>query len=80
MDITELSMMLESMEPREVPEEEFMGAVTKAKGLKGLQQDQQLTLYGLFKQYTVGDNTTVKPDEADLVNKFKWRVFSEQHL
>jgi acyl-CoA-binding protein len=74
MDIAELSMLLESMDPREVPEEELMEAAGKVKSMKGLPQEQQLMLYGLFKQYTVGDNTTPKPDEADIVNKYKWCV------
>jgi acyl-CoA-binding protein len=72
MDIAELSMLLESMDPREVPEEELMEAAGKVKSMKGLPQEQQLMLYGLFKQYTVGDNTSPKPDEADIVNKYKW--------
>lgn len=84
MDIAELSMMLEAMEPREVPEEEFMDAVAKTKTMKGLPQDQQLTLYGLFKQYTVGDNTAPQPDESDFVNKYKWydilNAFPRQYL
>lgn len=65
-------MMLESMEPREVPEEEFMEAVMKVKSMKGIPQEQQLILYGLFKQCTTGDNNAEKPSEADLVNKYKW--------
>jgi acyl-CoA-binding protein len=72
MDIAELSIMLESMEPREVSEEEFMETVAKVKTMKNLPQEQQLILYGLFKQVTTGDNNAPKPDEADLVNKYKW--------
>ena len=72
MDIAELSMMLESMEPREVSEEEFMEAVVRVKNTKGLQQEQQMMLYGLFKQYTTGDIDIEKPSEADIVAKYKW--------
>jgi acyl-CoA-binding protein len=49
-----------------------METVAKVKTIKNLPQEQQLILYGLFKQVTTGDNNAPKPDEADLVNKYKW--------
>lgn len=72
MDVTELSMLLEAMEPREVSPEEFMEAVTKVKTVKNLPQEQQLVLYGLFKQYTAGDASGSEPDQSDFVAKAKW--------
>lgn len=74
MDVAELSMMLEAMEPREVPEEEFMEAVSKVKTVKGLPQEQQIILYGLFKQYTSGDINIPQPDQSDIIGKHKWLV------
>mmetsp|Transcript_43389 Transcript_43389/g.86212 ORF Transcript_43389/g.86212 Transcript_43389/m.86212 type:complete len:252 (-) Transcript_43389:77-832(-) len=76
MDIAELSMMLEAMEPREVSGEEFMDSVNKVKTMKGIPQEQQLILYGLFKQFTAGPNNSPQPDEADLVNKYKWDAWN----
>ena len=72
MDVAELSMLLEAMEPREVSQEEFMEAVTKVKSVKKLAQEQQLILYGLFKQYTAGDVSGPEPEQSDFVAKAKW--------
>ena len=71
MDIGELSMMLEVMEPRVATEEEFLEAVAKVKTMK-LLQEQQIILYGLYKQCTVGDINIPQPDEADVIAKYKW--------
>jgi acyl-CoA-binding protein len=72
MDVTELSMLLETMEPREVSEQEFTECVMKTKNMKSLPQEQQIMLYGLFKQYTVGDINIPQPDELDMIAKYKW--------
>lgn len=72
MDVAELSMLLEAMEPREVSQEEFMEAVAKVKTVKKLAQEQQLVLYGLFKQYTAGDVSGPEPEQSDFVAKAKW--------
>lgn len=72
MDIAELSMMLEAMEPRAVSPEEFMETVAKVKTIKNLPQEQQIILYGLFKQYTSGDINIPQPDESDVIGKHKW--------
>lgn len=74
MDVAELSMLLEAMEPREVSQEEFMEAVAKVKTVKKLAQEQQLVLYGLFKQYTAGDVSGPEPEQSDFVAKAKWFV------
>ncbi|GMM34528.1 long-chain fatty acid transporter [Saccharomycopsis crataegensis] len=48
----------------------------KAEAVKNLTQkptdDELLELYGLFKQATVGDNTTTKPGAFDFKGKYKW--------
>lgn len=72
MDVAELSMLLEAMEPREVSQDEFMEAVAKVKTVKKLAQEQQLVLYGLFKQYTAGDVSGPEPEQSDFVAKAKW--------
>lgn len=69
-------MMLEAMEPREVSQEEFMETVAKVKTIKSLPQEQQIILYGLFKQYTSGDVNIPQPDESDVIGKHKWCVSS----
>lgn len=37
--------------------------------------DDKLKLYGLFKQVTVGDNSTSKPGMFDLKGKYKWEAW-----
>ncbi|KAK9472338.1 acyl-CoA-binding protein [Dipodascopsis tothii] len=39
--------------------------------------DELLSLYGLFKQATVGDNTTPKPSVFDLKGKYKWNAWDK---
>lgn len=36
-----------------------------------------LKLYGLYKQATVGDNTTAKPGVFDLKGKYKWQAWED---
>ena len=38
----------------------------------------KLALYGLFKQGTVGDNTTAKPGMLDFKGKAKWEAWEKQ--
>ncbi|KAJ1412676.1 ankyrin repeat-containing domain protein [Ochromonadaceae sp. CCMP2298] len=72
MDIGELSMMLETLEVKTATEEEFQAAVAKAKSLSNVVPEQQIILYGLFKQCTVGDVSVPSPGEADVIAKHKW--------
>lgn len=74
MDLTELSMILETIEAKEVSQEEFLSAVQKAKLITTLDNEQQLLLYALFKQSTVGDVNCEKPEKSDMVGTFKWCV------
>ncbi|GEQ66745.1 hypothetical protein JCM33374_g408 [Metschnikowia sp. JCM 33374] len=39
--------------------------------------DELLSLYGLYKQATVGDNTTSKPGVFDLKGKYKWQAWED---
>lgn len=39
--------------------------------------DELLKLYGLYKQATVGDNTTAKPGIFDLKGKYKWQAWED---
>lgn len=40
--------------------------------------DELLKLYGLYKQATVGDNTTDKPGIMDFKGKAKWQAWEDQ--
>ena len=53
MDVTELAMLLDSMDVAPVDIKTFMAAAEKAKRFK-LDDEQKLQLYGLFKQSSVG--------------------------
>ncbi|SCU77482.1 LAFA_0A01926g1_1 [Lachancea sp. 'fantastica'] len=48
----------------------------KAQAVKQLSStpsnDDLLKLYGLFKQATVGDNTTARPSALNFKDKYKW--------
>ncbi|KAF6011035.1 hypothetical protein HII12_002628 [Brettanomyces bruxellensis] len=39
--------------------------------------DELLELYGLFKQATVGDNTTERPGVFDFKGKYKWDAWKK---
>ncbi|KAK9460310.1 acyl-CoA-binding protein [Lipomyces oligophaga] len=39
--------------------------------------DELLKLYGLYKQATVGDNTTTKPGAFDFKGKYKWNAWND---
>ncbi|XP_022915968.1 acyl-CoA-binding protein homolog 1-like [Onthophagus taurus] len=54
-------------------EAQFNDAAVKVKKLKAMpSNDDLLELYGLFKQATVGDNTTERPGMLDVKGKAKW--------
>lgn len=54
----------------------------KAEAVKNLpskpSDTELLELYGLFKQATVGDNTTQKPGVFDFKGKYKWESWENQ--
>ena len=43
-----------------------------------LTQEQMLTLYGLYKQATVGDCTLAEPSLLDYKAKAKWAAWNER--
>ncbi|OBA20670.1 acyl-CoA-binding protein [Metschnikowia bicuspidata var. bicuspidata NRRL YB-4993] len=51
---------------------EAVNALTKRPS-----DDELLSLYGLYKQATVGDNTTAKPGMFDLKGKYKWQAWED---
>lgn len=75
MDITELSMLLEAIDVKYVTEDEIKQAENKLQLMKNVPQEQTLMLYGLYKQYIIGDINIPKPDESDLIAKYKWDVW-----
>ncbi|KAH8316804.1 hypothetical protein KR074_008635, partial [Drosophila pseudoananassae] len=59
--------------------QQFNAAAEKVKSLtKRPSDDEFLELYALFKQGTVGDNTTAKPGLLDLKGKAKWEAWNKQ--
>jgi hypothetical protein len=56
MDVTELAMLLESVDAVPASHEEFVEATENVKKFK-LEDDQKLQIYGLFKQSTVRVHT-----------------------
>ncbi|XP_065359873.1 acyl-CoA-binding protein homolog [Calliphora vicina] len=60
-------------------DEQFTAAAERVKTLtKRPTDDEFLQLYALFKQATVGDNTTSKPGMLDLKGKAKWESWNKQ--
>ena len=55
--------------------EKFTAAQSKLKTVGDQGNDVKLKLYGLFKQATVGKNTTKKPGMLDMVGKAKWEAW-----
>jgi len=55
----------------------FQSAVDRLKNVKSADNSQKLKLYALYKQATVGKNTTKKPGMLDMVGKAKWDAWSE---
>ncbi|KAI7848401.1 putative acyl-coA-binding protein [Circinella umbellata] len=61
-----------------MPSAEFNTAAEEVKNLTSKPSDEALLkLYGLFKQATVGDNTTTKPGMFDLKGKYKWQAWED---
>ncbi len=57
------------------------GSTKQAAAVQNLKQrptdDELLKLYGLYKQATIGDNTTTKPGLFDLKGKYKWQSWAD---
>ncbi|XP_073838959.1 acyl-CoA binding protein 2 [Musca autumnalis] len=60
-------------------DEQFNAAAESIKTMTKRPTDEEfLELYALFKQATVGDNTTDKPGMLDLKGKAKWEWWNKQ--
>lgn len=58
-------------------EDKFKQSVQDSKKLKDDPGNEaKLKLYALFKQASVGPNTTSKPGAFDIVGKYKWQAWS----
>ncbi|EFN56877.1 hypothetical protein CHLNCDRAFT_144518 [Chlorella variabilis] len=59
--------------------EDFDKAAEEAKALPdNTSNDDKLSLYGLFKQATVGDNTTSRPGIFEPKGKAKWDAWDKE--
>jgi len=55
---------------------QFINATLVVKKLKSTPNNEQLcSLYGLYKQATIGNNTTTKPSMFDLKANSKWNAW-----
>lgn len=62
-----------------MPSAEFESAATAVQSLPKTPSDtDKLKLYGLYKQATVGDNTTDKPGMLDFKGKMKWQAWEDK--
>ncbi|XP_058838069.1 acyl-CoA-binding protein homolog [Topomyia yanbarensis] len=60
-------------------DQKFDEAALKVKAFTKRPTDQELLqVYALFKQATVGDNTTAKPGLLDLKGKAKWQAWMDK--
>ncbi|XP_017304059.1 acyl-CoA-binding protein homolog 1 isoform X5 [Diaphorina citri] len=59
--------------------DKFNQAAEDVKNLKDTPaNDELLEIYGLYKQATVGDNTTGKPGMLDFKGKAKWEAWESR--
>lgn len=73
MDVGELAMLLNTMQIEPVSLEQFQRTAATANAMMGkLDQEQQLFLYGLYKQSTNGDNSAPKPESKLTPEYYKW--------
>lgn len=61
-----------------VTEAEFTQAAEDVKRYKQCTNDEQLELYGWYKQATIGDCTTERPGMFDLKGKAKWDAWKSR--
>merc|ERR1712196_500821 len=59
-------------------EQQFKDIVEAGEKLSGLQVNEQLEFYGLYKQIMNGDNTTPKPSLVTYEKYKKWAAWMEQ--
>lgn len=54
---------------------EFRSAVENLGKVKDVDNQVKLRVYALYKQVTLGENTTKKPGLLDMVGKMKWEAW-----
>ena len=67
-----------ALSPMPVTEAEFTQAAENVKRYKQCTNDEQLELYGWYKQATIGDCTTERPGMFDLKGKAKWDAWKSR--
>lgn len=73
MDLGEVALILQSLDKSELSPENFANAAQQAQRISSeLEDEQQLLLYGLFKQSTVGVINTEPPIDKYSVEYYKW--------
>ena len=74
MDLRDLTDLLESLDARDPSREEFEAQSLLSRQLMpGLNDEQKLVLYSLFKQSTAGDAPETAPTEDKMSpDYFKW--------
>ena len=82
MDLADLTQLLEGLDAAKIDctSPEFLEAAETAKTIRGLSNETQLQLYGLFKQATLGDAATSgqkKPWAIDMVGSAKWAAWRD---
>lgn len=61
-----------------MPSDAFTKAANDVQNLPTSPTDQEkLKLYGLYKQVTVGDNSSPKPGMLDFTGKAKWQAWED---
>lgn len=58
-------------------EQEFQDAAARVQGLRSLSNDVMLTLYGLYKQATVGDVQGSRPGSFNIRGRAKFDAWSD---
>lgn len=74
MDLSELTMILESVSPIGVSQKEFEDAASASNNMTNIPTENKLQLYGLFKQSTIGNITKNEPP-TDYIDKLKWEAW-----
>lgn len=73
MDLGEVALILQSLDKSELSPENFANAAQQAQRISAeLEDEQQLLLYGLFKQSTVGVICAEPPSDKYSVEYYKW--------
>jgi len=77
MDIEDISDFLAVVDKSTYTKDHFEEAAEKVKKAKKIDQENQLTLYGLYKQAMVGDVNVSRPWLLDMVGQAKWDAWKK---